>query len=134
MAKSLWSESLAIGVETIDNQHRELFTRFERLLSACSSGQGREELIRLLDFLSEYVREHFAAEEEFMKSRGYVELEGHMQEHEVFRGKLDDLRQVYQDNGAGMDLLITTNATVLDWIIQHVRKTDRRMGELMQQP
>ncbi len=28
-----------------------------------------------------------------------------------------------------MDLLITTNATVLDWIIQHVRKTDRRMGQ-----
>ncbi len=132
MSKSLWNENLAIGVEQIDNQHRELFARFERLLEACHEGQGREELKRVLDFLAEYVHEHFAAEEEFMSSRGYEGLVAHQGEHEVFRGKLTDLRQIYQDKGAGMDLLITTNATVLDWIIQHVRKTDRGMARALQ--
>jgi len=129
MSNSLWNESLAIGVDQIDNQHRELFSRFDRLLKACREGQGREELNRLLEFLSDYVQEHFSAEEEFMRSSGYAELDEHLGEHEVFCGKLDDLRQIYADKGAGMDLLITTNSTVLDWIIQHIRKTDRRMGE-----
>jgi len=131
MSRSLWSENLATGVELIDNQHRELFTRFERLLEACREGQGREELKKLLDFLSEYVLEHFSAEEEFMASHGYAELPLHQGEHEIFRGKLADLRQIYADNGAGMDLLITTNAMVLDWIIQHVRKTDRGMAKAL---
>lgn len=131
MSNSLWNESLAIGVEQIDNQHRELFSRFDRLLKACREGQGREELNRLLEFLSDYVQEHFSAEEEFMRSSGYAELADHLGEHEVFCGKLDDLQQIYADQGAGMDLLITTNSTVLDWIIQHIRKTDRRMGEAL---
>lgn len=131
MAKALWDESLAIGVEQIDGQHRELFSRFEKLLDACKEGRGRDELNRILEFLNDYVHEHFAAEEEFMASSGYAELPEHQGEHEVFRGKLDDLRQIYADNGAGMDLLITTNATVLDWIIQHVRKTDKRMGQAL---
>jgi len=129
MSKSLWDESLAIGVEEIDTQHRELFSRFGRLLDACREGKGRDELQRLLDFLADYVSVHFEAEERFMASRGYAGLSGHRQQHEVFRGKLDDLRQIYHDRGAGMDLLITTNATVLDWIIQHVRKTDRAMAD-----
>jgi len=128
MGRSLWDESLAIGVEEIDLQHRELFTRFEGLLDACREGKGREELQRLLDFLAEYVSVHFDAEERFMASRGYAGLAEHRRQHEVFRGKLGDLRQIYHDQGAGMDLLITTNATVLDWIIQHVRKTDRSMA------
>jgi len=131
MAKALWDDSLAIGVEDIDGQHRELFSRFEKLLDACREGHGRDELNRLLNFLNDYVHEHFAAEEEFMTSSGYDQLQEHKEEHEVFRGKLDDLRQIYADTGAGMDLLITTNAMVLDWIIQHVRKTDRRMGQAL---
>ena len=128
MSTPLWDDSLAIGVSAIDNQHRELFNRFEKLLEACREGQGREELSRLLDFLSEYVNEHFSAEEEFMASKGYADLAAHQEEHQVFRGKLDDLRQIYKDKGAGMDLLITTNAMVLDWIIQHVRKVDRKLA------
>jgi len=129
MSHSLWNDSLAIGIEQIDKQHQELFSRFDLLLKACREGQGRDELSRLLEFLSDYVKTHFSVEEQFMRSSGYADLESHLLEHEVFRGKLDDLRQIYADHGAGMDLLITTNATVLDWIIQHVRKTDRRMGE-----
>jgi len=131
MSNSLWNDNLAIGIEHIDTQHKELFSRFDQLLKACRDGQGREELSRLLEFLNDYVREHFSAEEEFMRSSGYVDLEDHLLEHEVFRGKLEDLRQIYADHGAGMDLLITTNATVLDWIIQHVRKTDRCMGDAL---
>jgi hemerythrin len=54
-----WRDSLAIGVEAIDNQHKELLLRFDRLLKACQSGQGIEELKKLQTFLEEYVRTHF---------------------------------------------------------------------------
>ena len=35
-----WRESLAIGVEEIDSQHRELVEQFGRLLVACEQGRG----------------------------------------------------------------------------------------------
>ena len=59
-----WRESLATGHEEIDNQHKELFKRFNNLLTACNKGKGNEEVGNLLKFLSDYVVSHFAAEEQ----------------------------------------------------------------------
>ena len=38
-----WSNSLATGVTEIDDQHREIFNRVNRLSEACSEGKGKEE-------------------------------------------------------------------------------------------
>ncbi len=61
-----WRDSLAIGVEAIDNQHKELLLRFDRLLNACQTGKGIEELKKLQVFLGEYVHTHFNDEEELI--------------------------------------------------------------------
>ena len=37
-----WSSNLATGVPEIDSQHREIFTRVNRLSTACSEGKGKE--------------------------------------------------------------------------------------------
>ena len=63
-----WREELAIGHETVDNQHRELLERFDSLLSACKAGEGKPELARLIDFLDQYVIHHFYEEEKLGSS------------------------------------------------------------------
>jgi hemerythrin len=55
-----WRASLAIGVEEIDGQHKELLQRFNSLLAACEGGKGIKELTGLLKFLDDYIIEHFA--------------------------------------------------------------------------
>ncbi len=35
-----WRESLSIGNDAIDNQHKELLLRFNSLLEACQAGKG----------------------------------------------------------------------------------------------
>jgi hemerythrin len=34
-----WRESLSIGVEEIDNQHKKLLSHFAQLLKACENGR-----------------------------------------------------------------------------------------------
>jgi len=57
-----WRESLSIGVELIDSQHKTLLSDFDQLLKACESGKGIEELKTLLGFLDGYVIKHFSDE------------------------------------------------------------------------
>lgn len=124
----LWDESLATGVEELDAQHRELFSHFDRLLAACREGKGRDELVRTLSFLHQYVDYHFEHEEAFMESRGYRGLKAHRELHRQFRDKLEKLEASLDRDGAGIDLLARSNRVILDWIIQHVRNVDKKMS------
>ena len=54
-----WNEELATGVLEIDNQHKEIFARINRLLEASSQGKGKQEVGRMIDFLGDYVISHF---------------------------------------------------------------------------
>ena len=38
----LWDDSLATGNDLIDGQHKELFSRVNGLLEACTRADGRE--------------------------------------------------------------------------------------------
>lgn len=66
-----WNNSLAIGVAEIDDQHKELFSRFDSLLTACNEGKGRGEVLRVLLFLDDYIKSHFAAEERLQLKHDY---------------------------------------------------------------
>jgi hemerythrin len=46
-----WDQSMTTGVETIDDQHKQLIAWLNDLLAAMSQGKGRDEVQRLLDDL-----------------------------------------------------------------------------------
>ena len=48
-----WTKDLETGVALIDEQHKELFDRVNKLLAASSQGRGKEEVGSLLGFLEE---------------------------------------------------------------------------------
>lgn len=126
-----WYEDLAVGVDTIDDQHKELFQRFDALLQACNDGRGQEEIIRLFMFLNEYVATHFREEEKLQRDCGYPELQAHRQEHSHFIGKLNDLEKEVVSEGASLPVVIKTNNVMVDWLINHISKTDKKIGEFL---
>jgi hemerythrin len=129
MATSVqWTVDLTVGNELIDLQHQELFSRFNDLISACKERKGKEKVVELLAFLGDYVVEHFQAEEQLMLRRGYPEYETHRQLHQHFIGKLTALRQDMDQEGATVNLVIATNQTVLQWLIEHIKRVDSKFG------
>lgn len=54
--KLKWDESLEIGHENIDNQHKELLDRINYFFDSINSGMGKEEVLRTLDFLERYTK------------------------------------------------------------------------------
>ena len=132
MAAFRWTESLAVGHDTIDEQHRELIGRFDDLLEACRPGKGKEKVAELFGFLDAYVVSHFRAEEKLMAEHGYPGLLEHKSQHAWLVGKLADLQGTLQQDGPSFHLVIDANQTLLNWIVEHIRSTDVRFGRFLQ--
>jgi len=122
-----WDPSLAVGLPEIDGQHQELFVRIDRLLTAIQRGQSAGEVVRLLDYLSRYAVEHFAAEERLMEERQYPEREAHRAEHRRFEVDLAALRAELDRDGPGALLVVRVNSRVTLWLRDHIYRTDKAL-------
>jgi len=126
-----WRESLAIGVDAIDSQHKELLLRFDRLLNACQSGQGIEELRKLQGFLDEYVHTHFSDEEALQRENRYPAYETHRAEHIYFIEQLNKLKQETKEEGISTHHVVETNNMLLKWLLNHISKVDKELGAFL---
>jgi len=126
-----WSSELATGVEAIDNQHKEIFNRVDRLSAACGEGRGKEEVLRLLLFLDEYVKEHFAAEERLQLRHTYPKYPDHKAQHARFITDVAKLTAEFKAEGATLSLVIMTNKTLSSWLVQHITQTDMEFAKFL---
>jgi len=127
-----WRESLSIGVDAIDGQHKELLQRFDKLLSACKDGKGIDELKSLLDFLSDYVLTHFRDEEAIQRQHQYPGHEEHKKQHDGFVVRLEALKQEIDTQGMAVHHVMETNNLLLKWLINHISVVDKELGKFLQ--
>lgn len=126
-----WRDSLATGHELIDEQHKELFKRFNNLLAACNEGRGSEEVLKILLFLGDYVREHFAAEEKLQLKYDYPGYPAHKELHTGFTKTLRELERQAKEGGATVSLVIQTNQTLVNWLITHISGVDKELADYL---
>jgi len=126
-----WSEKLSVGNPRIDQQHQELIKRFDQFLEACRTRRGKEEVVSLLDFLSQYVVTHFQDEERQMVRYGYPELASHKEEHAYFIAELTGLSRKMASEGPTLELVVTTNQALLSWVLKHIQNVDVQLGSFL---
>lgn len=126
-----WTEDLRVGVDTIDNQHKELFNRINNLLDACTHGKGSEEVKRTLNFLSDYVITHFGTEERLMARYNYPDYASHKEKHEKFNKEFAELKMRIQKEATGLLTTLGTNHLLIDWWLNHIGKVDKELGAFL---
>ena len=127
----VWRDSLAIGIERIDNQHKELLLHFDRLLTACQEGKGIGELSKLLVFLEKYVHTHFNDEETLQRLHNYPAYETHRAEHLYFIEQINSLKAEIHEQGASTHHVVETNNLLLKWLLNHISKVDMELGKFL---
>jgi hemerythrin len=131
-----WSEKMAIGISTIDSQHKELFKRINNLVIAIKEHRCKSEIDGTLKFLDDYARVHFSDEEKHMRDTNYGGLEQQQGDHKKYLISLAELKQQAQQvriEGGSYDLSATTNQVVVDWIVDHIMKVDMKFGVFLNQ-
>ncbi len=121
-----WSDDLAIGVEEIDAQHRELYATTATLRDAMRSNR-LDRVPEVLEFLERYAVEHFATEERYMEATAYPDLPVHRTAHRDF---VDGFLQHKSSFASGIrpSLVVDLSDWLGRWLGEHIRKMDGQMG------
>jgi len=126
MSLMQWTrENYGTNVEICDKQHQELFDRVNALNEAVIEGV-RPDIGNRLDYLIDYVVEHFQSEEQLMEERGYPGLDAHRQEHENLVKTCADLQGRFHANE--VEIEEGTMAFIKNWLDHHIPVIDRSYG------
>jgi hemerythrin len=126
MPFATFSDELHLGHEVIDAQHASLFEAVNGLHEAMLAGTSRQELSRILAFLSAYTVEHFRTEEAYMLETGFAGWEGHKAEHDAL---IKQVKELEERHAAGsMTISITVMNFLKDWLVHHIAGLDRKLA------
>ena len=124
-----WTPDLSVGVEQIDEQHKEWFKKAEALFEAGKNHQAKEYVGELLNFLSDYTKKHFADEEKYMLSIKYPDYPTQKKAHTAFIEQLAKLRADYDASGGSLMVILNANQMVINWLTQHISNMDKKIGQ-----
>lgn len=130
MAIFTWDDSIALGITSIDEQHKALFGWIDTLNEAVKSGEGSEAVGEVIWKLITYVTEHFSEEERLMLSCNYPGLVAHRQEHDQFVSRLREIQVSFID---GHEMGKNVLDFMVDWLVCHIKGTDQGYSRFIHQ-
>lgn len=133
MSRMTWDDSLSIGVELIDEQHKKWIERLSDVQAAIEDLRGMPQIANTLDFLVDYTEFHFSTEEKSMSDTGYPELENHRAKHQELKGTLDDLIADFRDYGVTEKLSQAVGTLLGNWLRDHIRVVDQAFAVFLKE-
>ncbi len=124
-----WKDSLSIGIEAIDNQHKALFSAVNDLFDACGKGLGRKKIAETMKFLQNYVGTHFGDEERLQQQYGYPAYPEHKKLHEEFVRQFLAYKAQLEAEGPTISLVGQFNGFVSSWLLFHISREDKKLGD-----
>jgi len=129
-----WKRDYETGVDEIDEQHHILVNTLNDANKLLTQDYSLENLQHITKDLLSYALYHFETEEEMMLEYDYKGLHPkdyvwHMQQHREFSAKVVDVR-----NALKAGKLIEQEELIsflLNWLIDHINKTDKKLGSFL---
>lgn len=123
MSLMLWTDSLQLGIDSIDQQHRWLVDATNRLYDEINSPTpDRVVLGNILEGLVDYTMNHFVLEEELFQRFDYPENAAHKAEHDAFTAQAMALLLQFED---GESVGQPTLEFLKEWLLHHIMQVDR---------
>jgi len=122
-----WNSSLAIGIESIDNQHKQIFEHLLALENSVAKRDPWHILRFLLSQLAEYMKFHLAVEEAMLEIVRYPQYADHRQAHGRIMEQIAELEDQLQKTGSETNLVKFFE----DWFIRHVLSDDRQYADYL---
>jgi len=119
-----WSENLATGVKSIDDDHRHLVDLIQRLFESMMLEQGSKFINTIFVDLINYTKTHFVREEQVFEKYGFDELEQHKILHQELIEQVLAEGKLILDEGSKKDLSFELLEFLKDWLVNHIVKED----------
>jgi hemerythrin-like metal-binding protein len=124
-----WNPKLfQIGVPEIDAQHQSIFEKLNHFHEASGRGDDLREIQQLFDFLHDYTREHFSAEERLMAEHNYPEIDEQRREHRELITKLYEFREKMSADPDPRHFFLPIYNLLSGWLVNHISSLDKEIG------
>ena len=123
------TSDLVTNVDLIDEQHKELFKRINSVSSIGTKAYATHETIITLNFLGDYIVQHFNDEEELMLVSEYPEYKWHHTWHQGYILKFENLKEEFKKNGISSEYLQILDEFIIGWIVKHIGIVDVHLGK-----
>lgn len=124
----IWHARYNVGVDLLDQHHRQLAQLINRL-AECVSERGLSESVGdVLDALVRYAEYHFRHEEALMEAAGYPALDEHRSAHLGFCETISETCYTAMHGIIGIDDLLDY---LTNWWQEHILLEDMRYRPLL---
>ena len=128
-----FTDDCLIGVEEIDNEHRELFriiNETQELLDNQILDDQYDRIREMVERLGKYAEEHFRHEEEYMESIKHPELELQKSQHLFFCDKINGITTSFASEEEQQAVLEDLLKYLVTWLYRHIISSDLMIGKL----
>ena len=122
-----WTPDLSVGVDMIDNQHKELIRRMNAFFDSMNS-DNQKNVLDMLSFLESYVVSHFRDEEALQEKHSYPGLTAHKKLHQAFMQDVKKLANDIKTIGFTVATKSLVGVTLTAWLMLHIKKEDKAVG------
>jgi hemerythrin len=124
-----WTQSNAVFLPAIDEEHQEIYSIAGELQTALDAKAPVFHVREVLHRLIAATEDHFAHEEHLMRQSRYAAFGWHKQQHNTARRRMRDLAPFIEkgDTAAGETLL----EFLSKWLHDHTSLTDRMMSAFL---
>ena len=124
-----WSETLSVGVDEVDEDHRKLVDLFNLFAQAVADDKDPNYLEALLEELIACTVWHFRHEERLMLKYNYQGFDEHKVDHQDLTEAVGVLKQKFLDRGKQVT---EEDIEYLEqWLVEHILVTDMPMGSYL---
>lgn len=120
-----WSEQLNVGVQEVDDDHKQLVALVNRLHHVMKEGGDVTSVGAILQEAAEYTNFHFGREEALMRRHNYPGLANQEQEHKKMVAQLLALAERFKQGEFPVSMDIMAFARL--WLTQHILGTDMQL-------
>ena len=134
MAKEAeWNKNFNIGVDSIDNAHRKLFSIVRKLINLSQNEHnGQWACTEGIKYFKRYAIEHFTDEEAYMRSIGYAGYEIHKRLHDDMRDKtLPALEKDLTESEYSEESIHHFIGICIGWLTAHIIIEDRAIAGMI---
>ncbi len=122
-----WDKQYELGIDAIDTQHKKLIditsTLSDLLVQAKEGDDIYDEMVEIIQQLTDYTIYHFQYEEDLFEKLGYEFKESHIEEHRKLIAEIEslDLKAIDEDQVTyGKKIL----KFLITWIFKHISGSD----------
>ncbi|MCP4678384.1 MAG: hemerythrin family protein [Deltaproteobacteria bacterium] len=121
-----WRKEFSVGVDALDDQHREILALINHLHEAIKSDTTDKAIGEITERLVAYTQTHFTDEEEHMSKIGYRGLEAHRKEHEDIKSRVGELQKKMNN---GEITVMEVSVFLKQWFSNHILEVDRKYSQ-----